>query len=300
MTGTDDFPEFERWGLRFEPWVRTVAVDDRRTLLDPRSGSVFETLARRFGQCVTKEELLRTAWPGQIVQENSLAKAISKLRQAIAGSDIEIVASYGLGYVMRTVEGAVPREPEPEPRAALGEPVPAPRERPVGKAVALGLTILLLAGAGAATIDRARAPAEVRKGPLLTHDAPGSVATILWVDDHPSNNSQQVADFRKNQIAVHLAETTEDALKLLAMNHYDLVISDLGRGEDRLAGLKMTEALRARGDKVPVLIYTIRAKDVEGQAAQRRMVAEAGATGLVVTPQEVRTDVLRRLSATSS
>lgn len=301
MAGTDLFSQFERWGLRFDPRVRSVEAAGRLSSLDTRSSRVFETLAERFGECVTKEELLRAAWPGQLVQENSLAKAISKLRRAIAGSGIEIAASYGLGYAMRVAEGAVPIEPEPapDPDPALPPPDAQVIAQPRGRSIALGISLLLLAGAGVAILDRAATSTVAREGPLLTHDSPDAVATILWVDDHPSNNRGHVAEFKRNRIAVHLAETTDDAMKLLAMNHYDLVVSDLGRGEDRLAGLKMTKALRQRGDTVPVVIYTLRPKDADGQRAQREMVAEAGASGLAVTPEEIRADVFRRLAPTS-
>lgn len=130
---------------------------------------------------------------------------------------------------------------------------------------------------------------------MVTHDPADAIATILWVDDHPANNQVEVAAFKQRRIAVHLAETTEDALKLLAMNRYDLVISDLGRGEDRLAGLKMTKVLRERGNMVPIVIYTVRPRTAAGEKAQLQMVAEAGVTDLALTPQEIRSEVLHRL-----
>jgi DNA-binding NtrC family response regulator len=158
----------------------------------------------------------------------------------------------------------------------------------------------LLVFLSAVGITGAFAPAQqavpIRTAPPLTHDAPDALATILWVDDHPSNNRLEIAAFKQHRIAVHLAESTEDALKLVAMNRYALLISDLGRGDDRLAGLKMIEAMQNRGMTVPVIIYTMRPKDRAGQEAQRRMVADAGAIDLALTPQEVRAKVLKRLA----
>ena len=131
----------------------------------------------------------------------------------------------------------------------------------------------------------------------MTNDPPNAVATILWVDDHPANNEREVEEFRRKRIAVHLAKSTDDAMKLLAMHRYELVVSDLGRGEDRLAGIKMADILRDRGSSVPIIIYTMRPADKAGQIAQRELVKSAGVNDLAVTPQEVRQKVLNRVNA---
>ena len=267
-------------------------------MLDGRSCSVFAVLAERLGDCVSKEDLLRAAWPNQLVHENSLAKAISKLRRAVRGSRLEIVAAYGIGYILREAasDHALPIE-DVAANESLGPPTNSLRSRSSMAAVAAVISLVILSAAGGiaafAPSDRAVA---IRSTPPVTHDAPDALATILWVDDHPSNNRLEIAAFKQHRIAVHLAESTADALKLVAMNRYRLLISDLGRGEDRLAGLKMIEIMKQRGIAVPVVIYTVRPEDRSGQAAQRQMVADAGAADLAVTPQEVRAKVLKRLA----
>ncbi len=284
--------------LEFNPHLRSLDVGGQRTVLDSRSCSVFAALAEHLGDCVSKEELLRAAWPNQLVHENSLAKAISKLRRAVRGSGLEIVAAYGVGYILReaAVDHALPDEnvPPAEPRG----PPTKTRRSPYGMAtvVAVSLLVILSVAAGTMAFAPSQGVVAIRSTPPVTHDAPDALATILWVDDHPTNNRLEIAAFKQQRIAVHLAGSTADALKLIAMNRYPLVISDLGRGEDRLAGLKMIEAMEQRGIRVPVVIYTMRPKDRAGQEAQRRMVAEAGAADLAVTPQEVRAKVLKRLA----
>lgn len=299
MIGKIQVAELQTLGLWFDPRVRTIEVAGRRSVLDSRSCRVFSTLAERFGECLTKEELLRAAWPDQHIHENSLAKAISKLRRAMDGSAIEIVASYGLGYMMQAASTrpaqALSNSP-PEDLAIAAEH--ASRKRPTSRVAVIALSALVMAGAAGLTLRRWPS-AMPSKTPLITHDAPDAVATILWVDDHPSNNRLQIDEFKQDGIAVHLAETTEDALNLVSMNRYDLVISDLGRGEDRLAGLKMIQAMRQRGRTAPVVIYTVRPKDRAGIQAQQQLVADAGATDLAVTPQEVRSKVRGRLAVSS-
>jgi DNA-binding response OmpR family regulator len=284
--------------LEFNPRLRSFDVGSQKTVLDGRSCNVFAALAERLGECVSKEDLLRAAWPNQIVHENSLAKAISKLRRAIRGSGLEIAAAYGVGYILREAALRHPPAVDNAPTAeSPGPPTQALRSRySMAAVVAVALLAVLSAAAGVTAFAPSYGVVPVRSTPPITHDSPDARATILWVDDHPSNNQLEIAAFKQHGIAVHLARSTEDGLKLIAMNRYPLVISDLGRGEDRLAGLKMIEAMKQREITVPVVIYTIRPKDRAGQDAQRRLVADAGAADLAVTPLEVRAKVLKRLA----
>jgi DNA-binding NtrC family response regulator len=155
---------------------------------------------------------------------------------------------------------------------------------------------LIAAVTGLFIVERSGSTVPIRQTLPITNDASDAVATILWVDDHPSNNALEVEALRRNRVAVHLAESTDDALKLLAFNRYRLVVSDLGRGEDRLAGLRMIGAMKQRRMTVPVLIYTVRPKGANGLDTLRRLATESGAAGVAVTPQEVRADISRQLA----
>jgi DNA-binding response OmpR family regulator len=282
--------------LEFDPQTRVVQVPGRKTVLDARSSRVFEALSGRFGDCVTKDALMRAGWPAQLVHENSLAKAVSKLRRAIDGSGVEIAAAYGVGYILRDSGSSVatqsaPREIQPATRKS--------RSRRLTILVTSIAAVLVAAVTGTFAVDRlGQAAVPIRRTPPITNDPPDAVATILWVDDHPSNNANEVEELRRRRVAVHLTESTGDALKLLGINHYRLVVSDLGRGEDRLAGLKMIAAMKQRGMTVPVIIYTIRPSDRSGQETLRRLVAGAGARGLALSPEEVRASISRQLAPT--
>jgi DNA-binding response OmpR family regulator len=281
--------------LEFDPQTGTLTVADRKTLLDPRSSNVLSALTESFGECVSKDALLQAAWPAQLVHENSLAKAISRLRRGIEGSGIEIAAVYGLGYRLQNAD-----EWGGEAAWAGGDVPPQMpkrwwRERSTGVKAAVSL-IPLAVETGLFIVERPGDSVPVRQTLPITNDAPDAIATILWVDDHPSNNALEVEALRKRRIAVHLAESTEDAFKLLAFNRYALVVSDLGRGEDRLAGLRMIGAMKQRGVNVPVLIYTVRPKNPDGLETLRRLAADSGAVGVAVTPQEVRSDIYRKMT----
>lgn len=277
--------------FKFDPVTGTVDVAGRTTVLDARSSRVFLALTEQFGNCVTKDTLMHAGWPNQIVHENSLAKAISKLRRALDGSGIEIAAAYGVGYTLReSVSGVDPDTPPPEAQPAIRT-----RSRRTILMMSLG-AVLLTAAAGIHALDWAGQAVPIRRSPPITNDPPDATATILWVDDHPSNNALEVEDLRRRRVAVHLTESTGDALKLLGINRYKLVVSDLGRGEDRLAGLRMIAAMKQRGMTVPVIIYTVRPTDRSGQERLQHLVAGAGASDLALTPEEVRSSISRQLA----
>lgn len=291
---SDSIPsaEFRRRALEFDPHTRVVKVAGRKTVLDARSARVFRTLCDSFGDCLSKDALMSAGWPNQLVHENSLAKAISKLRRAIEGSGIEIAAAYGVGYILRdSNSGAVTTPASPEAQPALST---SRTERSPLLVISI-CALLLSAAVGSLVVDRLGQEVPIRRTPPITNDPPDAIATILWVDDHPSNNALEVEELRRRRVAVHLTQSTDDALKLIGINRYSLVVSDLGRGEDRLAGLKMIAAMKQRGMSVPVIIYTVRPKDRSGQDRLRRMVAGAGAAGLAVSPQEVRSSISRKL-----
>ena len=80
--------------------------------------------------------------------------------------------------------------------------------------------------------------------------------TILWVDDHPENNRLGVRALARLRLHVESAISTEDAL--LHLNRYrdvDLIISDMGRGDNMLAGYQLLEQVRQRGLEVPFVIF---------------------------------------------
>ena len=282
--------------LEFDPKTRSVDVAGRKTLLDARSSSILLALAERLGESVNKDVLLRAGWPTQLVHENSLAKTVSKLRHAIDGSGVEIAAIYGVGYSLRYAEipstSAEPEGGRPSTRTSKRLSSGPLSPLMISLCVALLTAAILLF-----IVEGRRGSAPTRDTPPITNDAPDAIATILWVDDHPSNNSLEVEALRQRHVAVHLAESTTDALELLAINRYKLVVSDLGRGDDRLAGLKMIGAMRRRQMRVPVVIYTVRPQDPAGEEALRRLVTKAGATDLAVTPEEVRAEILSKLVA---
>jgi adenylate cyclase len=64
---------------------------DREVDLRPKSFEVLRCLVENAGRLVTKDELIKAVWPNVIVSDESLARCISEVRQAIADSDQKII-----------------------------------------------------------------------------------------------------------------------------------------------------------------------------------------------------------------
>lgn len=131
-----------------EPGGRLVVAGNER-MLDRSSHQILRYLLEHSGEVVTKEELLEAGWPARVVGENSLAKAISRLRLALGPSADMLRAVHGYGY---RLNGPAAFTATPTPAAALrgmGAELP-----PLGGAVPgrTGWTLTRQLGEGAAGI----------------------------------------------------------------------------------------------------------------------------------------------------
>ena len=99
--------------------------------LDRSSYDILLALLHHAGEVVTKDELLEAGWPGRVVSENSLAKAISRLRQALGVDAGAIRSVHGYGYRLaaptRFTASGEDDVPAPPDTAHLhpGDPLPA-------------------------------------------------------------------------------------------------------------------------------------------------------------------------------
>jgi DNA-binding winged helix-turn-helix (wHTH) protein/TolB-like protein/Flp pilus assembly protein TadD len=155
----------------------------RRQLLDPDGAPVplmpkaVETLVYlvlHAGKTVTKEELLRAAWPNAVVEENNLTQNISALRRAFGeklGEHRFIVTIPGQGYRFVAPVSTVSRDAQPEPVQVAVE-APSPRRR------------WLLIGAAAIAVVIASVGAW-RLAPVREISVPSSLQTIAILPFKP-------------------------------------------------------------------------------------------------------------------
>lgn len=239
----------------------------RSVELDRPMAAILRTLVAEADTDVHKDRLLEAGWPGRTVHENSLAKAISRLRHLL-GTDCEALKTvHGYGY--RLAADPVPAE-WPSRGMAGGR-----------KSLALGLAALAVI---AATWAVANAPSVsgAAQRPLAKGEPADAIGRVLWVDDHPENNSVERAYLENRKVAVYQVGTSEEALQLLAMYEYDAVISDMNRNGKPLDGITLVKEMRRRGDRTPFVLYSVVPSE-----AQRRLVAESGGQAATVKRDEL-------------
>ncbi|MGO4682929.1 response regulator [Hyphomicrobium sp. 2TAF46] len=78
---------------------------------------------------------------------------------------------------------------------------------------------------------------------------------VLWVDDNPANNRLGVRALRKLQLDVEQVESTEAALSSIENRHFDLIISDMGRGSNMRAGYDLLRSVRALDPAIPFFVF---------------------------------------------
>lgn len=118
---------------------------------------------------------------------------------------------------------------------------------------------------------------------------------VLWVDDQPKNNMREAKALRLLGIDVSYALSTDEAISVLAQVPFDLVITDLGRPDDRAAGYTLIRRMRELEFAPPVIVYSSRADGRDRAEASAR-----GAVARVNSPSELIQEVTRVLTRQQS
>jgi TolB-like protein/DNA-binding winged helix-turn-helix (wHTH) protein/tetratricopeptide (TPR) repeat protein len=92
----------------FDPATGRLQVGTQSHLLDHGSAGVLHCLAQARCAVVRKDDLLAKGWPGRVVSENSLNKAVSRIRSLLGDGDGELLCtSHGYGYRLIATETAL-------------------------------------------------------------------------------------------------------------------------------------------------------------------------------------------------
>lgn len=79
---------------------------------------------------------------------------------------------------------------------------------------------------------------------------------ILWVDDNRPYIDLERRAFEASGLVVTWVSSTKRALEILEGNHFDLVISDMGRLEGPREGYALLDRMRGSENQTPFLIYS--------------------------------------------
>jgi TolB-like protein len=118
-----DIYEFELF--RIDLRDRTLLRDGQPVPLAPKSFDLLAVLVRNSGRLLEKEFLLSSVWSDAVVEENSLAKAISEIRRALGEYSkerrfIATVARHGYRFLPDVTVGGTPAQ-----AGAAGKSAPA-------------------------------------------------------------------------------------------------------------------------------------------------------------------------------
>lgn len=83
-----------------------------------------------------------------------------------------------------------------------------------------------------------------------------SPALVLWVDDDPDMIERERAALLDGGVHSVWVPSTEDALKLVDGNEFDVIVTDMKRLDNDYAGYDLLDELRRSGDETPVLVYS--------------------------------------------
>lgn len=101
-------------------------------------------------------------------------------------------------------------------------------------------------------------------------------ARILWVDDHPENNTPVIELLRSYGATIDTPRSNGDALALLSGSRYDVVASDVARDNEgpgsELKGVELAEQVYRRWNQ-PTVLFTARfdPTTLPGMSAEERL-----------------------------
>jgi len=111
--------------------------------------------------------------------------------------------------------------------------------------------------------------------------------SILWVDDHPKNNSYFVEQLGEIGTSVDLALSTNEGMYKFQHGRYQAIISDMGRQEDGKykpdAGVDLLSLVRQIDTQIPYIIFCAR----EGVRYFGEKAKELGVTKITSSPTEL-------------
>jgi CheY-like chemotaxis protein len=114
---------------------------------------------------------------------------------------------------------------------------------------------------------------------------------LLWVDDRPSNNEYERQALEALGVKIVISTSTDDALAKIGRQHFDAIVSDMGRPPDPQAGYTLLEELRSSGNQIPFIIYASSRLPEHQAEAKRR-----GAIGCTNRATELFVMVVSALS----
>lgn len=271
------FDEFELDSTAF-----TVRAKHQLAEIEPRSVELISYLIQTWPDYCGAQQLLDALWPDTVVSAWSLSRLVSDSRKAFRQFGYQgpvIQTMHGKGYRLAPELAAKLRSCHNIKNIDADTGTSLLSRRKWGVA---GIMFMLAFGVSSLVLFTQHDDSVPVQAEFGRSEPANTVGRVLWVDDHPGNNSSEVAYLKQNNIAVYLATNTEDALVLLSLYQYDAVISDMGRDNDPLAGLKLLQRMRQKQIETAFIVYTMLSEHSKPDVLKAH-----SAHGSVSKPQEL-------------
>ena len=226
---------------------------------------VFETLVylvEHAGETLDKDVLLRSIWPGVVVEENSLTQNVSTLRQMLGETRgenryIATVARRGYRFVAKVTrrdESVVPAPPSTTPGAARRGTV----------LLAAGAAVLIAAVAAITLFATATKPREA--APLAAR----TLAILPFKPLLPAERNQSLELGMAESLISHLSEQSRQAISpLSSVRRYGALDQDpIAAGRELGVDTVLDGSLQRTGDRLRVAVRLLRVADGQQLWAQ--------------------------------
>jgi len=148
-------PDFDLAGLTVRPSLRTVALGERKELLEPRVMQVLVALALAGGSVVSRDELVARCWGGRIVGDDAINRVVGRLRrlgEGIGAGRFRIETIARVGYRLIVGDGgaaALPAHVVAQDRGpTIDEPATAATNTLARRTLIAGLGVAGVSAAG--------------------------------------------------------------------------------------------------------------------------------------------------------
>lgn len=180
---------YEFGPYRLDAREHSLLLDGRAVALTPKALDTLIVLVRNQPKVVSKEDLLRTVWPGTFVEEGILAQNILTLRKALQNPEwIETVPRRGYRFAMQ-VTAPVGGEPERLPSPV----VPRFGSRFPGWWLAAATMLAIAAAVGVVALRWGRAKPQIHSLAVLPLHA---------IDEEPAHLGLGLADVIINRLGM--------------------------------------------------------------------------------------------------
>ena len=296
------FDEFELSRSR-----RTLLRNGQPVSLLPKTFEVLSYLVENPGRVVSKEELLKTAWPESFVEENNLTQHISLLRKALGDRSGFVVTIPGRGYQFTAQVSSV--DTTPKPAAADSAITTASDTRssdqastslrlavygvPLWVKVTAAVVVLSAAGLtgywGYATWKHLTHPPELRK--VIVADFQNSTGDATF--DHTLKEALEIDLEQSPYIDVMSEREAANSLKLMGRGQGSAITPDVAREICE----RSNRQVMLTGSILPVgreFLLTVEATDCGNGSQIAGAKAEAGAKERVLAALDTVADKVRR------